>query len=145
MHPHQGVVEPWSDHRSINSVTICSSSKFYSTAKRVAKVLEAEGKTVFTPRFEYSEELIDVSLEEKMVLTREFLAKISRSDAIYVINEGGYTGRSVCIEIGYASALKKTVLLSEEPSEGAVMALASAIVPVDQLASALNKGSFTAL
>jgi len=100
---------------------------------------------VFTPRFEYSEELIDVSLEEKMVLTREFLAKISRSDAIYVINEGGYTGRSVCIEIGYASALKKTVLLSEEPSEGAVMALASAIVPVDQLASALNKGSFTAL
>lgn len=124
---------------AIRSVTICSSSKFYPTAQEVAKALKAMGiEEVYTPRFECSEELVSVSPEEKMTLTRDFLEKVSRSDAIYVIDEDGYTGRSVCIEIGYASALKKVILLSEEPRENAVMALANAIVPVAQLSSILE-------
>jgi nucleoside 2-deoxyribosyltransferase len=121
------------DQAPIKTITICSSSKFYATAKKIADILDSQGIEVFTPRFEYSEELVAVSPEEKISLTREFLAKIKRSDAIYVIAENGYTGRSVCIEMGYATGLGKTVILSEQPSETAVVALASAIVSVDEL------------
>jgi len=137
---NQGVRESMIDPGAIKSVTICSSSKFYATAKRVAGALDEKGLAVFTPRFEYDEEVVTVSPDEKMKLTHEFLEKISRSDAIYVIDEGGYTGQSVCIEIGYASALGKTVILSEPPAEGAVMALTDAVVSAEEFPSALVCG-----
>jgi hypothetical protein len=121
------------DHKARRAVTICSSSKFYETAKRLAKALDEEGLQVFTPRFEFSEEFVTVTAEEKAELTLDFLGKISRSDAIFVIDEGGYTGRSVCIEVGYASALGKKVIVSEPPIEGAISALADAVIPVDDL------------
>jgi hypothetical protein len=70
----------------------------------------------------------------KISLTHEFLRKIDRSDAIYVIDQDGYTGRSVCIEIGYASALGKKVILSEPPAENAVRALATEVIAVDDIA-----------
>jgi nucleoside 2-deoxyribosyltransferase len=72
-------------------------------------------------------------MDDKISLTREFLRKIEGSDAIYVIDQDGYTGRSVCIEIGYASALGKTVVLSESPAENAVRALTSAVVAVGEI------------
>jgi nucleoside 2-deoxyribosyltransferase len=91
------------------------------------------GITVYTPRFDFNEEVVEVSKDDKVHLTHEFLQKIDRSDAIYVIDQDGYTGRSVCIEIGYASALGKAVLLSEPPAENAVQALATAVVPVHKV------------
>ncbi|MFJ8028829.1 hypothetical protein [Streptomyces sp. NPDC096311] len=124
----------------VKTVTVCSSSKFYDTARLAAEKLEQHGVTVFTPRFEYSEEFVEVTVEEKMFLTRDFLSKIQRSDAIYVIDEEGYTGRSVCIEIGYARGAGKIVLLSEEPVEHAVMALADAVVPLEEMAARLAVG-----
>lgn len=115
----------------IKAITICSSSKFYPAAKRLARELEEQGLHIYTPRFDFDEETVEVGKEDKMALTREFLEKIRRSDAIYVIDESGYTGRSVCIEVGYASALGKKVILSEPPVEGAVQALADAVAPID--------------
>ncbi|GAA2642890.1 hypothetical protein [Streptomyces vastus] len=115
----------------ISTVTICSSSKFYPAAKSLAKELERQGIQVHTPRFDFDEEFVEVGLDEKMELTREFLDKIRRSDAVYVIDKQGYTGRSVCIEVGYASALGRTVVLAEPAEEGAVRALTDAVVPID--------------
>lgn len=120
-------------------MTICSSSKFYPTARRLAKELEGRGLEIHTPRFDFDEEFVEVGTEQKMALTREFLAKIRRSDAIYVINESGYTGRSVCIEAGYAAALGRIIILSERPEEGAVEALSDAVVPVDRIADLVGE------
>jgi nucleoside 2-deoxyribosyltransferase len=126
------------DLTRIKTLTICSSSKFYETAQTLAKEMARAGITVYTPRFDFNEEVVKVTKDDKITLTREFLSKIDRSDAIYVIDQDGYTGRSVCIEIGYASALGKTVLVSEPPAEHAVQALANAIVPVADIAKQIS-------
>jgi nucleoside 2-deoxyribosyltransferase len=121
------------DLTGIGALTICSSSKFYETAQALAKEMTDAGLTVFTPRFDFNEEVVEVAMADKISLTHEFLRKIDRSDAIYVIDQDGYTGRSVCIEIGYASALGKTVVLSEPPAENAVCALTTDVVSVGNI------------
>ena len=121
------------DLATIKTLTICSSSKFYETVQTLAKEMTSAGLNVFTPRFDFNEEVVNVTMADKISLTNEFLRKIGRSDAIYVIDRAGYTGRSVCIEIGYASALGKVVILSEPPSEDAVRALTSEIVAVGEI------------
>jgi len=126
------------DLTRIGTLTICSSSKFYGTAQGLAKELADAGITVHTPRFDFNEEVVEVTKDDKIELTHEFLGKIDRSDAIYVIDQDGYTGRSVCIEIGYASALGKTVLLSEPPAENAVQALTSEVVAVGDIAKRIR-------
>jgi hypothetical protein len=102
----------------------------------VARELEAVGVRVYTPRFDYSEEERTVTVDEKFQLTREFLRKIDASSEIYVIAGGGYTGRSVCIEIGYAAAQGKRICLSEAASEFAVQALTDEVIPAERFAEA---------
>ncbi|MGD0560081.1 MAG: hypothetical protein ABSA93_34580 [Streptosporangiaceae bacterium] len=126
------------DLTGIDTLTICSSSKFYETAQALAKEMTSEGITVYTPRFDFNEEFVEVTENDKIKITREFLRKIDKSDAIYVIDQDGYTGRSVCIEIGYARALGKTVLLSEPPAENAVRALVSEVVAVGEIAKRIR-------
>jgi hypothetical protein len=121
------------DLTEIRTLTICSSSKFYGTARALAKEMTDAGLNVFTPRFDFNEEVVAVTMADKISLTHEFLRKIDGSDAIYVVDQDGYTGRSVCIEIGYASALGKTVVLSEPPAENAVRALASEVVAIGDI------------
>jgi nucleoside 2-deoxyribosyltransferase len=121
------------DLTGIGVLTICSSSKFYEKAQSLAKELTDAGLTIFTPRFDFNEEVVAVTMADKISLTHEFLRKIDHSDAIYVIDQDGYTGRSVCIEIGYASALGKTVVLSEAPAENAVRALTTEVVAVGDI------------
>jgi len=126
------------DLTRISALTICSSSKFYETAQSLAKEMADAGLIVYTPRFDFNEELVEVSMADKIDITHEFLRKINKSDAIYVIDQEGYTGRSVCIEIGYASALGKAVVLSEPAAENAVRALTSEVVPVSDIARRLR-------
>ena len=129
------------NYDEVKTITICSSSKFYATARLAAEQLKKNGVNVFTPKFEFSEEVVTVSPEEKIFLTRDFLSKIHRSDAVYVIDEAGYTGRSVCIEVGYAFGAGKIVLLSEPATESAIMALADAVVSVNDIATVLTGAS----
>jgi nucleoside 2-deoxyribosyltransferase len=124
----------------VGAVTICSSSRFYETARRVAAELAARGVTVHTPRFDYNERHTEVGPEDKAWLTREFLDKVRQADLVYVVDEGGYTGTSVCIEVGYAAALGKTIVLSEPAIEHAVAALADEVVSVAELPTALRSG-----
>jgi nucleoside 2-deoxyribosyltransferase len=121
------------DFTAIKTLTICSSSRFYDTAQALSKEMADADLNVFTPRFDFNEEVVNVAIADKISLTHEFLRKIDQSDAIYVIDQEGYTGRSVCIEIGYASALGKAVILSEIPSENAVRALTSEVVAVGEI------------
>jgi tRNA A37 threonylcarbamoyladenosine modification protein TsaB len=123
---------------NVKTLTICSSSKFYEAAKRVAKELEAAGLEVYTPRFDFDEEKVTVGTEDKMRLTHEFLEKIAKSDAVYVVAGGGYTGRSVCIEVGYAFAQRKPVILSEVAEEGAIKALTTAVAAPELLPTLLG-------
>lgn len=117
------------------TVTICSSSKFYDKAERLARTLAGQGVTVFTPNFRFNEEHVEVSRMEKFALTTDFLAKIRESTHVYVVAERGYTGTSVCIEVGYAYALGKKIVASETPTEPAVEALVAEVVSLDAFAN----------
>lgn len=124
------------------AVTVCASSKFYDTAQRAEAAFRRAGCTVYTPRYDRSEQRVHVGEEEKAELTREFLAKISTSDAVYVVADGGYTGASVCLEVGYAAGQGKTVLFSEIPVEFALRALADAVVPIEEIGQARHWAIF---
>lgn len=115
------------------NITICSSSRFYGEAKRIAEELQTKGLSVYTPRFDYNEEERSVGREEKFDLTKEFLQKIEASGAIYIVNPGGYVGLSVSIETGFAYAKGIKIFALSKPSEPAVEALTDKIVDVDEL------------
>ncbi|WBB76613.1 hypothetical protein O7602_14230 [Micromonospora sp. WMMD1128] len=123
---------------AIEAITICSSSKFYDTAQRAEASFRALGLTVYTPRYDFSEQHVQVDEPDKIRLTRDFLAKIAKSDAIFVVATGGYAGVSVCIEVGYAVGQGKTVLFSEQPTEFALRALVDAVVPVRDISSEVH-------
>ena len=126
----------------LRSVTICSSSKFYDTARQAEAAFRALGMTVYTPQYDYSEQVVTVGEADKFRLTHEFLAKIAKSDAVFVVANGGYAGASVCIEVGYAVGHGKTVLFSELPAEFALRALVDAVVPVDGISDGIRSGRY---
>jgi hypothetical protein len=118
-------------------VTICSSSKFYPAAQWLAGSLVAAGVTVHTPEFDYNETIVDVTPADKIRLTRRILSYIRASSLVYVVAEGGYTGAGVCIEVGYASALRKAVVLSEPAAEPAIAALTDAVIDIGEFSTRL--------
>lgn len=120
-------------------ITIGSSSKFYDDAKALAARLQGEGITVFTPRFDWSEEEVAVGFEQKQALTLEFLDKIRQSNVLYVVANGGYTGTSVCIEVGYAHALGKRIYISDPPQEHAISALVTGVIPLHTVSKDMLK------
>lgn len=122
----------------IKAVTICSSSKFYDTAQLAEAAFRDLGMTVYTPRYDFNEQHVRVDESDKIQLTRDFLAKIARSDAIFVVANGGYAGVSVCIEVGYAVGQGKVVLFSEQPAEFALRALVDAVVPVEDIGAGVR-------
>lgn len=105
------------------NVVLACSSRFYPVAAEIAAQLAAAGVTVYTPRFDRSEEERAVSPQEKFSLTLEFLQKIDASDVLYIVNPGGYVGMSVAIESGYAYAKGKRIFAMDRPSEPAIEAL----------------------
>ncbi|MFC0030076.1 hypothetical protein ACFFMM_11135 [Micromonospora chaiyaphumensis] len=122
----------------IKAITICSSSKFYDTAQRAEAAFRDLGMTVHTPRYDFNEQQVTVGESDKVRLTHDFLAKIAKSDAIFVVATGGYAGVSVCIEVGYAAGQGKAILFSEQPTEFALRALVDAVVPVEEIGPALR-------
>jgi hypothetical protein len=123
-------------------VTIASSSRFYDRVRSVLKVLQSHGLTCYTPDFDFDETTVVVSPEQKHRLTLAFLKKIQASEALYVIDTNGYTGTSVCLEVGYAYALEKRIYTVESPSEPAIAALVKEVIDPEDLAKLLS-GSAT--
>ncbi len=114
-------------------ITISSSSKFYGAARSLAAKLADAGFKVYTPDFDFDETRRVVSERDKRKLTRSFMEKIRLCTHLYVLAEGGYVGKSVCLEIGYAFSRRKRIVLSEPADELAVRALTSEIVPLSKV------------
>ncbi len=98
-------------------ITMCGSCKFKSEMIKVAEELTLKGNCVLTP--------IDItrsgqdaySAEEISTLKAMHKEKIRLSDAIFVVNVGGYIGDSTRSEIEYAQALEKEVLFFSANNE----------------------------
>lgn len=94
-------------------ITLCGSTKFKEDFERVNRKLTLAGNIVLSVGvFGHSGD--EVSDEEKVLLDRVHRQKIDMSDAIYVINKGGYIGQSTRSEIAYAIFCKKQVMYMEE-------------------------------
>jgi hypothetical protein len=59
----------------------------------------------------------ELTEEEKARLGKLHLAKIAFSDAIFVVNEGGYIGHAVRTEIEYARRMGKEIMYLEPVGE----------------------------
>ena len=95
------------------TVTICGSMRFAEKMAEIAEWLEIEkGYIVLSP---VSHVLTrDLTENEKQLLCELHLAKIEMSDAVFVVNVGGYVGDAVKREIEYAEANGKEIMFLEE-------------------------------
>jgi len=90
-------------------VTLCGSMRFWKEIEEAAERLELEkGYAVICPLRHVRKNVL--SDRDKERLSELHRMKIDRSDAIFVVNVGGYVGESVRREIEYAVALGKQVM-----------------------------------
>lgn len=88
-------------------ITICGSLKFKSEMIAVAEKLELQENAVITPIYPTNSNKDAYTDEQVDILDKMHKEKIKISDAIYVVNAGGYIGTSTKSEIEYAKHLEK--------------------------------------
>ena len=99
----------------VKIITVCGSLKFQDEQMRQAERLELEGNAVISviyppPNF-HKDNYTDADVE---MLDKMHKVKIDISDAIFVVNVGGYVGSSTKSEIEYAKKLGKEIMWLEE-------------------------------
>ena len=93
-------------------VTVCGSFRFLREMQQAAELLALEkGWVVLAPIPHTLEK--ELTTQEIQTLGDIHKAKIDLSDAIFVVNVGGYVGEAVKQEIEYAKKQGKEVLYAE--------------------------------
>lgn len=93
----------------MKTLTLCGSMRFEKEMQAIALTLELEyGFNVLQPVYDSGDRSIGEA--EKAALASAHYRKIELSDAIYVVDIGGYIGQSVKSEIEFAKAHGKEVL-----------------------------------
>jgi nucleoside 2-deoxyribosyltransferase len=67
------------------------------------------------------------------------LDKIDDADVVYVVNPGGYVGRSVCVDIGYAYARNKPIYAMHLIEDPPVPNLIHGVLSFEELISFLKQ------
>jgi hypothetical protein len=70
---------------------------------------------------------------------RGCLEKIDRADMVYVVNPGGYVGRSVSVDIGYAYARGKPIYAEHAMDDPPVMNILAGVLCHEGLISLLKQ------
>lgn len=94
-------------------ITLCGSLKFKDEMMKKAIDLEFQGNCVLPVIFPLTDDKDAFSKEELEKLRDAHKKRIEISDAIYVVNVGGYIGESTTKEIEYAKSLGKEILYLE--------------------------------
>ena len=119
-------------------VFVATSKRFYEEALRFVKRLKECGVTVHHPYFHLDPSAVDADPELKSQVTLKHFPEIDESEIVYALLPGGYIGCSVTIELAYAYAKGKRIVVSEPPSEFAVQALVSEVCSTEQFLSSLE-------
>ncbi len=99
--------------QDVKVVTICGSMRFSAEMQRVARDLEKKyGWCVIQCVYDLDKETT-TNEEMERIVTAHY-KKIDVSDAIYVVNVGGYMGNSTQNEINYAISKGKEIYYLEE-------------------------------
>ena len=93
-------------------VTISGSMRFAEQMKRIARKLETE-QGICALQAVYNEDNVNESLDALERIFACHYKKIDISDAIYVVNIGGYIGEATKGEISYAKKKGKEIIYHE--------------------------------
>lgn len=93
-------------------ITLCGSTRFKKEFQLAEAQLALRGYTVYSCAL-WGHSNDPLSVEDKLILDAVHMAKIANSDAILVINPGGYIGESTKREIFFARAMGKEVKFLE--------------------------------
>lgn len=92
-------------------VTLCGSMRFYKELQEIAIELETKYECcAITPIFDTKTELDGSAIEK---LSKAHYKKIDIADAVYIVNIGGYIGKSVPEELRYAQRHNKEIIYHE--------------------------------
>lgn len=115
------------DDSDMTTIAISSSARHHEEVKDLALQLRRQGHVVSVPNFEFLESKETPDPKELTLLAQEFFGKIEASEVLLVNSVGGYAGVSVCLEVGFAHALGKTIIFVETPLEAAIASLGSVL------------------
>ena len=92
-------------------ITLCGSMRFFNEMQEIAIELETKyGYCAITPIGGTS---MTMNKEAEENLARAHYKKIDISDAVYIVNIGGYIGESCSNELRYAQEHKKEIIFHE--------------------------------
>ncbi len=91
-------------------ITVCGSLKFQKEMMEIAEKMELAGNVVITPIYSTRNHKDDYTNEEFAMLDAMHKKKIELSEAILVVNVGGYIGSGTSNEIEFAKSLGKEII-----------------------------------
>jgi hypothetical protein len=121
------------------TVFVATSKRFYEEALQFVKCLKDCGVKVHHPYFHLDSSAVDADPELKSHVTLQHFSEIEESEIIYALLPGGYIGYSVTIELAYAYAKGKKIVVSEPPSEFAVRPIISEVCSPEQFLARLER------
>jgi hypothetical protein len=90
-------------------ITLCGSTKFPKAWALANRLLSLEGHAVYSIAFAGHAGDEDMTEDQKRKLDAVHMVKIANSEAILVLNVGGYVGHSTKQEIAFAESMGKEV------------------------------------
>ena len=92
-------------------VTLCGSMRFFNEMQEIAMELETKKNWCVIAPIGGTKTKPDSTAIEK--LSKAHYKKIDISDAVYIVNIGGYIGESVSEELRYAQKQNKEIIYHE--------------------------------
>ena len=121
------------------TVFFATSKRFYQEAEQIVNLIKNYGVIVYHPYFHLNPEAVDADPELKSRVTRQHFPEIDNSKIFYALLPKGYIGCSVTIELAYAYAKGKKIVVSEEPTEYAVRPMVSEVCNPKQFIARFKK------
>lgn len=91
-------------------ITVCGSYKFKKEMIEITEIMTLKGNCMLTPNELTSSSKDAYTKEEIQMIDQMHKEKIKISDAILVVDVGGYIGSSTKSEIEYAKNLNKEII-----------------------------------
>ncbi len=122
------------------TIFVATSKRFYEEAERIVKLIKACGVIVHHPYFHLDPQAVDADPDYKSRVTLQHFPEIDDCDVFYALLPDGYIGCSVTIELAYAYAKGKEIVVSEAPAEFAVRALVTEVSGPDKFIARFERG-----
>lgn len=91
-------------------ITVCGSLKFKDEMMKITEEMELQGNCMISVIYPTNEDKDYYTAEQAEILDQMHKEKIKMSDAILVVNVGGYIGSSTRSEIEFAKEMNKEII-----------------------------------